>query len=226
MVSQELHHPYFPRSLKLPNYVPNTLTAPEILTIFGGAVALVGTLAFFAASRGRHSVTCRLAITWFVICGCIHLVLEGYFAIFYNVIIADNHFLSQVWKEYGKADSRYLIADTFTVTMESLTAFIEGPACVWVAVAHARRGRERHALQLLVSAWQLYGTVLYFATEAFDGWPHAHAGGRESVYFWTYLVAINAVWLLVPSLLIAQAWRRLCDAQCDHDARSDGWKKQ
>ena len=75
-------------------------------------------------------------------------------------------------KEYSKADSRYASRDAFVVSMEAVTAFVEGPLC-WVIVGGllARRAWTP-ALMLAVSLGQLYGDVLYFATALLGG---AHA---------------------------------------------------
>ena len=66
-------------------------------------------------------------------------------------------------KEYAKADSRYVSSDPFTVTMESTTAFVEGPMCLAVAYAIATQASWRFPLQIIVSVGQLYGCILYFA---------------------------------------------------------------
>ena len=72
-------------------------------------------------------------------------------------------------KEYSKADSRYASRDAFTVSMEAVTAFVEGPLC-WVIVYGALKRRPWvPALVLAVSLGQLYGDVLYFATALLDG---------------------------------------------------------
>ncbi|KAF1609205.1 UNVERIFIED_CONTAM: 3-beta-hydroxysteroid-Delta(8),Delta(7)-isomerase, partial [Eudyptes pachyrhynchus] len=57
---------------------------------------------------------------------------------------------------------------------------------------------------------QLYGDVLYFATEARAGWSHSDP---RPFYFWGYFVGLNGLWVLVPAALLADACRRLADAQ-------------
>lgn len=42
-----------------------------------------------------------------------------------------HNYLSQTWKEYAKADSRYASRDAFIIAMEAVTAFAWGPLC-WV----------------------------------------------------------------------------------------------
>ncbi|NXL98844.1 EBP isomerase, partial [Tyrannus savana] len=57
---------------------------------------------------------------------------------------------------------------------------------------------------------QLYGDVLYFATEALAGWTHSDP---RPLYFWVYFVGLNGLWVLVPGVLVLDACRRLSAAQ-------------
>ncbi|RMC22639.1 hypothetical protein DUI87_00357 [Hirundo rustica rustica] len=61
---------------------------------------------------------------------------------------------------------------------------------------------------------QLYGDVLYFATEARAGWTHSDP---RPFYFWGYFVGLNGVWVLVPGLLLLDACHQLATAQRGHD---------
>ena len=72
-------------------------------------------------------------------------------------------------KEYAKADSRYATRDAFVISMEAVTAFVEGPLCFVIVYAMLLRRPWRHVLQLLVSCGQLYGDALYFATSYLEG---------------------------------------------------------
>ena len=72
-------------------------------------------------------------------------------------------------KEYANADSRYASRDSFTICMEFVTAFLEGPSCFLVVYALVRKRPWRHILQLLVATCQIYGDVLYFATSWYEG---------------------------------------------------------
>ncbi|NXI48629.1 EBP isomerase, partial [Galbula dea] len=101
-------------------------------------------------------------------------------------------------------------SDGFTVAMETVTAWAWGPLSLLTFLALLRRHPARYVLQLSVSLGQLYGDVLYFATEAGAGWAHADP---HPLYFWGYFVGLNGVWLLVPGLLLADACRQLARAQ-------------
>ena len=72
-------------------------------------------------------------------------------------------------KEYSLADSRYATRDPFTICMEAVTAFIEGPLCFVILYGMLKQKPWRFTLQFAVSLGQLYGDVLYFATSYYDG---------------------------------------------------------
>jgi EXPERA (EXPanded EBP superfamily) len=72
--------------------------------------------------------------------------------------------LPRAGKEYAKADSRYITRDDFVISMEAVTAFIEGPGCLAIVGGLLAGSAWRHVAVLLVSLGQLYGDVLYFGT--------------------------------------------------------------
>lgn len=72
-------------------------------------------------------------------------------------------------KEYAKADSRYASRDSFTISMEFVTAFLEGPSCFVVVYSLLKRKPWRHILQVVVATCQVYGDILYFATSWYEG---------------------------------------------------------
>ena len=74
-------------------------------------------------------------------------------------------------KEYTNADSRYATRDSFVVAMEAVTAFVEGPGCYAAVYGMLFLRPWVGAVQILVSAGQLYGTVLYFVTSLLEGGP-------------------------------------------------------
>ena len=77
--------------------------------------------------------------------------------------------LTHTGKEYSKADSRYAARDHFVVSMEAVTAFVEGPGCWAIVYGILNRRPWVYVLQLAVSLGQLYGDVLYFATAFMEG---------------------------------------------------------
>ncbi|XP_060080988.1 3-beta-hydroxysteroid-Delta(8),Delta(7)-isomerase-like [Ylistrum balloti] len=212
-------HPFFPRNASIPHYVPNTTSIEELLGIFFGLlfVALVGTWLLTSRKTLRFGVGDRLILCWFVGCGFIHTILEGYFCVFNETLAGKETYLAQMWKEYGKADSRYLTSDSFTVCMESITAFLVGPLCFGVVLAYVTRNPSRYVLQLVVSICHLYGDSLYMSIEAKEGFIHGEY--NHPLHFWFYFVFLNLWWIFVPLVLITQACLRLVEAQRLSDIR-------
>ncbi|KAI0402722.1 3-beta-hydroxysteroid-Delta(8),Delta(7)-isomerase [Xylaria palmicola] len=222
-------HPYYPLGVAIPGYVAKVLTTQEILAIFTATclAILVPTWMYIRrAPRDLPSSEVFIAL-WFVLCGAIHIVLEGYFAFNARGIAGHSTILAQLWKEYALSDSRYLTADTFVVCMETVTAAFWGPlslACAWCIVA----GHPlRHPLQSVVSLGQLYGDVLYYATCALDLVAAGTEYSRpERAYFWGYYVFLNAFWIVIPTCLLMHSTRETARAfaALERASRADGAK--
>uniref|UniRef100_A0A8C5QIT8 EBP cholestenol delta-isomerase n=1 Tax=Leptobrachium leishanense TaxID=445787 RepID=A0A8C5QIT8_9ANUR len=214
--SSPVLHPYWPRDLRLDGYQPNDRSMGQILAfLFSVSGVLLVATWILTGRASKMGPARRLAICWFMVCGFIHGVIEGWFSLYYAVIPQDQSFLSQLWKEYGKGDSRYIIADNFTVCMETITAWAWGPLSLWTVISFLQGQPHRFVLQLIVSLGQLYGDVLYFFTEYRDGFRHGEVG--HPLYFWFYFVFMNALWIVIPSALIVDAWINLSHAQRSAD---------
>uniref|UniRef100_A0A667X6S1 EBP cholestenol delta-isomerase n=1 Tax=Myripristis murdjan TaxID=586833 RepID=A0A667X6S1_9TELE len=200
-------HPYWPRNLSIPSYVANDRSMSEILVFLfsvSGVFLLVTWLVTgLKGATGRMTTWRRLAVCWLAVCGFIHGVIEGWFSLYYHIIPADQK------KQFKKADN-------FTVCMETVTAWIWGPFSFWAVFAFLTNKPYRFVLQLIISLGQLYGAVLYFYTEHRDGYAHSELG--HPIYFWFYFVFLNMLWIVIPLLLIVDAWRQLSAAQTHSDA--------
>ncbi|XP_038604138.1 3-beta-hydroxysteroid-Delta(8),Delta(7)-isomerase [Tachyglossus aculeatus] len=226
---QSVPHPYWPRDLLLERYQPNDKAAWQILAFLAlSSGALWGATWLLAGWRGAAAAPVgfrrRLVLGWFASCAFIHLVIEGWFSLYHQDIPGDRSFLSQLWKEYSKGDSRYITADNFTVCMETVTALTWGPLSLWAVVAFLRRHPQRFLLQLVISLGQIYGDVLYFSTEYRDGFRHSEWG--HPIYFWFYFVFLNALWIVIPAVLFLDAWSHLTQAQRALDSRARPKGKQ
>lgn len=214
-------HPYWPRHLRLDNFVPNDYPTWHILA---GLFSVSGVLVVATwLLSGRAAVVPlgtwrRLSLCWFAVCGFIHLVIEGWFSLYHADLLGDQAILSQLWKEYAKGDSRYILNDNFMICMETVTAYLWGPLSLWVVIAFLRHQPLRFVLQLVVSMGQVYGDVLYFLTEYRDGFQHGELG--HPLYFWFYFVFLNSLWLVVPGLLILDSIKQLAHAQSILDAKA------
>ncbi|XP_054510234.2 3-beta-hydroxysteroid-Delta(8),Delta(7)-isomerase [Agelaius phoeniceus] len=218
-------HPYWPRGLALPGYVAGARPGWQCAGAVAAAAAALFALGWALGGTGggakggakgvaKRSPARRLVLGWFLVCAGIHGVLEGYFSLRHRELPADTGLLADVWKEYAKADSRYMTSDDFTVAMETVTAWAWGPLSFLTFLALLRQHPARYILQLVVSLGQLYGDILYFATEARAGWAHSDP---HPFYFWGYFVGLNGLWVLVPILLLLDAGRELARAQRGHD---------
>nr|QFF91466.1 sterol isomerase isoform 1 [Potamotrygon motoro]QFF91467.1 sterol isomerase isoform 2 [Potamotrygon motoro] len=213
-------HPYWPRELHLPGYRRNERSLWSLLSFLfaGSGLLLAATWLLTARVRtrvGRPGVARRLAVCWFAVCAFVHGVIEGWFSLYHGQLAGDQAFLSQLWKEYAKSDSRYISSDNFTVCMETITAWTWGPLSIWTVYAFLRNKPYRFVLQLVVSLGQLYGDVLYFFTEYRDGFSHGDVG--HPLYFWFYFVFLNSLWILIPAALILDAWSQLSATQAVAD---------
>lgn len=72
-------------------------------------------------------------------------------------------------KEYGKADSRYASRDSFTICMEAVTSFVEGPLCFVILYGIVRQRAWRFPLSIIVAVGEIYGTILYFGISRLEG---------------------------------------------------------
>nr|XP_022301656.1 3-beta-hydroxysteroid-Delta(8),Delta(7)-isomerase-like [Crassostrea virginica] len=221
---QATPHPYYPRDLSLPGYRPNRIPLSELLGLFFGLVAIALSGTWILAGRYNKQGADRIVICWFVACGFIHCVLEGYFAANHETLIGGGSYLAEMWKEYGHGDSRYLTSDPFVVCMETITAVVDGPLSFAAAIAHLTGSRHRYPLQLVVSLCQLYGDTLYMCIEYKEGFVHGEFG--HPLHFWFYFVFLNLFWIVVPLLLIIQAYRALVEGTNGDIRRGSAKKKK
>ena len=106
-------------------------------------------------------------------------------------------------------------SDSFTVCMENVTAFIEGPLAFLVVYAFVKQTPYRYVAQMVLSLGQLYGDVLYFAIEMYDGFTHGPVG--HPLYFWFYFVFLNSLWIFIPLACIIESWKKIVESQTTAD---------
>ncbi|XP_066093232.1 emopamil-binding protein-like isoform X3 [Saccopteryx bilineata] len=77
--------------------------------------------------RGRGAVDCGV-LAWLCYDALVHFALEGpyvYLSLVGNIAEADG-LIASLWKEYGKADARWLNFDPTIVSLEILTVVLDG----------------------------------------------------------------------------------------------------
>lgn len=90
-----------------------------------------------------------------------------------------------------------------------MTVFVWGPLCFLVALLIARRSVHRFPVQAVVCVAHLYGDVLYYATSIHDSRVDGVEHSRpEPLYYWGYFVGMNAIWIVVPAVLLWQSISR------------------
>uniref|UniRef100_A0A672KAS2 EBP cholestenol delta-isomerase n=1 Tax=Sinocyclocheilus grahami TaxID=75366 RepID=A0A672KAS2_SINGR len=130
---ETINHPYWPRNLSIPNYVANDRSMSEILI-------------FLFSVSGILLLLCAGSLC---VASSMGSLRDG--SLYTTPSFPKTSFLSQLWKEYSKGDSRYAIADHFTVSMETVTACLWGPFSIWIVVAFLYNHSYRFVLQLIVS---------------------------------------------------------------------------
>ncbi|KAL9963439.1 hypothetical protein ACROYT_G026950 [Oculina patagonica] len=114
-------------------------------------------LAFFV---GRKLPTLeKWIIAWLFYDAMTHFSLEGPFVYFSltGSVNNSNHIMAEVWKEYGKADSRWLYSDPTVVSLEILTVVLTGPLALLLVYAISYNKHYRHFLQITLCVCELYG---------------------------------------------------------------------
>ncbi|KAJ3076237.1 hypothetical protein HDU98_004850 [Podochytrium sp. JEL0797] len=215
-------HPFFPRTLVLPHFQPSQLSMSKTLVIFFSFVITALITAWTLISRKTRDTPTRLLFTWLITCSLIHGIVEGYFAFTNATIAGDQTVLSAVWKEYAMSDSRYMSSDPFVVVMEGFTAVLWGPGCLLAAYLLYHHHPARHLVQLVVSCGQLYGLLIYYGTEIFDGFTHS---SPAILHFWVYFWGFNAPWFVVPVLVVRSSGSVIVRACAELEGKAGKRKK-
>jgi hypothetical protein len=186
------------------------------LCIFAGVVGVLATPFLPAADRAptRRERVLQLVVVWTWASTIAQLGWELPFVVLSRWLRGagpGDHALF-LWWTYGVADARYLLADPFVVFMEGVTALVGAPLEI-LALALYYRGRLRAAalVAVIVAVTQLYGTVLYFGTEALAGF--VHIDWANPVNLWVKFIGLNALWLVMPAVVLLVGVRTLLRAE-------------
>ncbi|XP_037383177.1 emopamil-binding protein-like [Talpa occidentalis] len=173
--------------------------------------------------RGRGALD-RGALAWLCYDALVHFALEGPFVyLSFTGNITDSHgFIASLWKEYGKADARWLYFDPAIVSVEILTVVLDGSLALFLVYAIVKEKYYRHFLQITLCVCELYGGWMTFSPEWLMGNPNLNT--NNWLYLWVYLVFFNSVWVLIPGMLLWHSWVELKKMQ--HKVTSSGKKFQ
>jgi cholestenol Delta-isomerase len=107
--------------------------------------------------------------------------------------------------------------------MEAITAFAWGPLCP-VAVYGMFTGKPwRYLLMVIISVGQIYGDIMYYGTCYLEGFQHSRP---EPLYFWCYFVLLNAIWIVVPGMVLSYAAGKITAAVGKADKGASKIKKK
>nr|WET51927.1 ISM1 [Ailanthus altissimus] len=148
----------------------------------------------------------RLLLCWWALTGLIHIIQEGYF-VFTPDLFKDKspNFIAELWIEYNKGDSRYVSRHTSVLAIEGMAAVVMGPLSLLVVYAIVKAKSYSYILQFGVSIAQLYGACLYFLTAFLEGDNFA----SSPYYYYAYYVGQSSIWIIVPSLIAINFWRKM-----------------
>eukprot|EP01027_Heterolobosea_sp_BB2_P011267 GEZU01016418.1.p1 GENE.GEZU01016418.1~~GEZU01016418.1.p1 ORF type:complete len:178 (+),score=29.82 GEZU01016418.1:106-639(+) len=148
----------------------------------------------------------RLVALWCIIDFLTHAVLETSFVVLSitGTVASSTSWWSLVWKEYGKADSRWLYSDSCVVAVELLTCTLDSLLCLFLLYAIIKRKPYRHFVQIVLCVCELYGDWMTFAPEWLTG--NKSLNTSNPMYLWVYLAFSNGVWVVIPALLLAQSF--------------------
>ncbi|OBZ90286.1 3-beta-hydroxysteroid-Delta(8),Delta(7)-isomerase [Choanephora cucurbitarum] len=188
-------HPYYPTTLDIPLYVPNTRSTFELLVAAGSMmmILLISSVLLFNTSK---KATSQARFSWFFVNGFMHCGFELYWLVNRKTLAGQNDLLAEMWKEYGHADSRYIAGtDNLLLTLETLTIFIWGPLCIASAYYILKGSYKQYSFQLFASMCHLFSCTLYYIVDL----PEAINCNPSPVYFWVYFIGFNAPWILVSA---------------------------
>ncbi|XP_027704095.1 emopamil-binding protein-like [Vombatus ursinus] len=151
----------------------------------------------------------RWVLVWLCYDALVHFTLEGPF-VYLSLVgsVADSDgIIASLWKEYGKADARWLHSDPTIVSLEMLTAVLDGLLALLLIYAILKEKYYRHFIQITLCVCELYGGWMTFCPDWLIGSPNLNTSNW--LYLWVYLVFFNGVWVLIPGLLLWQSWIEL-----------------
>ncbi|XP_023656297.1 emopamil-binding protein-like [Paramormyrops kingsleyae] len=154
----------------------------------------------------KCSAADRWVLVWLFYDAIVHITLEGpfvYMSLIGTVETSDN-LIAELWKEYGKADRRWLHSDPNIVSLELLTVVLGGLLALVLVYAIIKDKHYRHFVQITLCVCELYGGWMTFCPDWLAGSPSLNTSNW--LYLWIYLVFFNGVWVVVPGLLLWQSW--------------------
>ncbi|XP_024121213.1 emopamil-binding protein-like [Oryzias melastigma] len=182
------------------------LSVVTVLSLLACILQMLSAVLLTYRYGGSASGKDKWILLWVFYDVIVHLTLEGPFVYMClnGTVETSEGPLAELWKEYGKADSRWLVSDPTIVSIEILTVVLDSLLGILLIHAILKEKYYRHFLQIALSVCELYGSWMTFCPDWLLGSPHLNTS--RWLYLWVYLVFFNGLWVLVPVLLLVQSW--------------------
>lgn len=179
---------------------------------YAGAQFLLSIILTFVLIRlAKISFLDKIVIWWNCYDIIVHVTLESAF-LYYSLtssVHKSEGFLADVWKEYGKADSRWAHSDPTIISLELLTVFLCSFLCIVLIYAIIADKPYRHTIQIIIQICELYGGWMTFCPEWITGSPSLDTS--NPLYLWVYMFFFNFLWVIFPFLLLWQSWTAIAE---------------
>ncbi len=191
---------------------------------FAAVLFIVSVVVGYGLGRKLPTVD-RLVVVWLVYDALTHFILEGAF-VYYSMVATvqtSNGFLTDLWKEYSRADARWGESDPTIVSLEILTVIVDGLLAVVLIHAILAKKHYRHYVQVVLCVCEIYGGWMTFCPEWLTGSPNLDTS--NALFLWVYLVFFNGIWVVIPGALMWQSWVSLRDQHTKLEGRVKGKRK-
>ncbi|XP_033637885.1 emopamil-binding protein-like [Asterias rubens] len=191
---------------------------------FAALLFIVSIVVGYGLGRKLPTVD-RLVVVWLVYDALTHFILEGAF-LYYSMVATvqtSDGFLTDLWKEYSRADSRWGESDPTIVSLEILTVVVDGLLAVVLIYAILAKKHYRHYVQIVLCVCEIYGGWMTFCPEWLTGSPSLDTS--NALFLWVYLVFFNGIWVVIPGALMWQSWVSLRDQHAKLEGRAKGKRK-
>ena len=199
----------------------NTIPTSDALGFFThpAMIASLGLLVLVVAETKLCGKNVKLTAAerqrarWYLLNGIvIHILMDGLVGTFkVNRLFAEN---------YAKLDRRYgaelgSFQGSVVHIVSGMELFVKGPICLLLYRAYHRGSAHRDALEFFTCVTQVYGTIIYLGQEAISGMTNCDVDYNFTfsfhylLYFWFAVVFGCLLWLIVPTYLGWQSYKRL-----------------
>ena len=120
---------------------------------------------------------------------------------------------SYMWREYGKADSRWSAFDPTVLSLELVTVLLAGPLAVAAFYGVWARAPWKNLALVVLSTCELYGGWLTFGPEWLARPQSSPSLSGDPIHVYIYLFFFNFLWVLVPLIILYDAGAAIVRAE-------------